>query len=679
MKLSLTIFLFFLFTCICLGQTFEVETIVNNGDNDSRINIVILGDGYRASELSKFEVDAEKFSNYLFTQAPFKEYRNYFNVHVIKVPSNESGANHPGTATDVSEPSHPVRTVDNYFGSSFDTAGIHRLLTINDFSRMNSVLFNNFPNYDQVFVLVNSPYYGGAGGTFAVASSGAGSDEVAVHEMGHSFSNLADEYWAGDVYARELANLTQEDNPALIKWKNWLGFNGVGIFEHNGSAIAPQWNRPHQNCKMRLLGNPFCPVCTEAIVETVHDLTNPIIDFTPNNIEVINNPTFPLELKVNAILPIPNSLEFVWSLNGSTLTHTADNLILESTDLMAQNTLSVTIEDTSNFLQIDNHEEQHKYSITWQINYAPDTDNDDDNDGVTNDNDLCPNTVSNATVNENGCATNQLDDDNDGVNNDRDTCPNTAEGITVDATGCANFTLPNDNFTIAITSESCASSNNGSVTISASQNLNYRAVLNFPNQEQQELTFDQNTNFENLPAGRYGLCLYVEEENTFEQCYEIEIGEPEPLGVSSKVNAMENKIALTLSGADTYFIDLNGKTYQTDQSSITLPLNEVENLLSVRTEKECQGTYSKSILLKSEILVSPNPVDQGDLNIVLDSDISEILAITIMDLNGKIVLNTSVRPSNGNIKVNVSSLSAGMYLLNIKTATSLTQFKILKK
>lgn len=199
------------------AQVFDVDTLLWSGPSVNRINLVILGDGYQSSELSKFISNSNKFTNVLFSETPYQEYKNYFNVFAIKVASNESGASHPGTAPDVVEPAHPISTVDNYFGSAFDAYNIHRLLVAKNTFAINNVLAMNFPTYDQVIMLVNSPYYGGSGGKVAVASLEANSDKIALHELGHSFANIADEYYAGDVYAKEKINMTRETNPDSVK------------------------------------------------------------------------------------------------------------------------------------------------------------------------------------------------------------------------------------------------------------------------------------------------------------------------------------------------------------------------------------------------------------------------------------------------------------------------------
>ena len=270
-------------------QVFDVEAIKVSGANDKRINLVILSEGYQSSEFSKFKTDAESLVNDMFTQSPFMEYTNYFNVHIIKVPSNESGADHPGTATDVVEPKSPLKSVDTYFNATFDAWGYHRFLyyginyadAASAEAKINSVLASNFPTYDVALILVNESEYGGTGGEFPIASTN--SNEISIHELGHSLFNLLDEYYPGDGRLREDTNATQESNPALIKWKNWLSINNVGIYAYGTSGEAATWYRPHQNCKMRYLGVPFCSVCKEGMVEKIHDLISPIDTYTPVN------------------------------------------------------------------------------------------------------------------------------------------------------------------------------------------------------------------------------------------------------------------------------------------------------------------------------------------------------------------------------------------------------------
>lgn len=361
-----------LYTCLLLltllpGRAQRLDTIHYQGPTDNRINFVIMGDGYRAGEADKFRADARKFTEALFAETPFREYAAYFNVFAIAVASNESGADHPGTATDVSEPVHPVVDVDNHFGSSFDYFRIHRLLIPARTNRVYELLADVFPHYDQVVLLVNSPHYGGSGGSLSVASTDASATEVAIHEIGHSFGLLEDEYWAGDVYANEAANMTQETQLGAVRWKNWHGHDEVGLYQHCCGGSADRWYKPHQGCKMEVLGRPFCAVCREALIERIHQYVTPIDGYLPtSNTVFATYPTLPFS--VDLVGPQPFTLRRQWTLNGQPLASGTDSLTLDRALLLGgDNDLSVWIEDTTASLRVDQHADVHLYAVSWII------------------------------------------------------------------------------------------------------------------------------------------------------------------------------------------------------------------------------------------------------------------------------------------------------------------------
>jgi len=363
----------FLFTVFLISwsvsyaQVFDVDTLQYTGDIDQRINLVILGDGYQETELQQFITDAGNFTDTFFSNSPYLEYRQFFNVFTIKVPSNESGASHPGTATDVMEPEHPVIEVDNYFGSIFDYYEIHRLLVPVNTSAIMNVLANNFPSYDQVVMLVNTPYYGGSGGQWATASTNPESSDVAIHELGHSFVGLKDEYWAGDFYAAEGINMTQETDPLLVRWKNWMGDYGVGIYQHCCGETSASWYKPHENCKMQYLNKPFCPVCVEGTIERIHALTDPIISYSPAE-KNISTLSCDVEFSVDLVEPEPNTLRRRWILNDVEIERNMDVVQVSGDSLnVGANTLKLVIEDTTELLRVDNHENMHVYNVSWNI------------------------------------------------------------------------------------------------------------------------------------------------------------------------------------------------------------------------------------------------------------------------------------------------------------------------
>lgn len=353
------------------AQVFQVDTLRYNGHPDKYINFVILGDGYTAAEQDEFITDATGLSDYLLSQPPWSNYSTSFNVFAIRVISAQSGAKHPNTSSDCSSafPKVPVSNPDTYLGCSFDSYGIHRLVVANNVTNVVNVLAANFPNYDQVLIIANSPYYGGAGGTFATSTTDAASPEIAAHEIGHSFAFLADEYYAGDGFALEKPNMTQQNNPALVKWKNWVGTGGVGVFQHCCGGNSASWYKPHNNCKMQALSQPYCPVCREAIIETIHTLVDPVAAYSPLSSTVsVPDRFLPFRL-TELIKPSPNTLKTEWQLDGATIAQNVDSVLIDQHTLAnGAHTLFVSVVDTGAMLRVDNHASLHVSLVSWTIN-----------------------------------------------------------------------------------------------------------------------------------------------------------------------------------------------------------------------------------------------------------------------------------------------------------------------
>jgi hypothetical protein len=357
------------------AQPVNLDTIQYNGDPAKFINLVFMGDGYRADELTDYRQHVEAFAEYFFGVSPFAEYRNYFNVFAIQVISEESGADHPATATDVSEPVFPAANVNTHFNSSFDFGGIHRLLVPLNASATHMAIAQFFPQTDQRLMLVNIQEYGGSGGLNATSSINVSGYEIALHEVAHSFADLADEYYAGDIYAAEKANMTQNTNPATVRWKNWIGTDQVGIYQHCCGGSSALWYRPHEACKMRYLGveYPFCPVCREALVERIHTLFgDPVVAEFPeeNNISICD--TTKLSFHTNLIKPEPNTMSMQWLLNGEPIAGNTDSIEIDPAQLNdVFNEISLEIFDDTWMVRHEDHLASHVYFRKWNIIYDP--------------------------------------------------------------------------------------------------------------------------------------------------------------------------------------------------------------------------------------------------------------------------------------------------------------------
>ena len=136
------------------------------------------------------------------------------------------------------------------------------------------------------------------------------------------------------------------------------------------------------------------------------------------------------------------------------------------------------------------------------------------------------------------------------------------------------FSVGLDNFTIKVESETCQANNNGKITVSANKSFAYTADLSGKGAASKE--FSTETEFTDLEAGSYSVCFKAAEDDGFEQCFTVQVTEPENLSVYSSINLETSTLSLKLSGSKTYLITLNGKEFQTSESSFSIPLESLK-------------------------------------------------------------------------------------------------------
>jgi hypothetical protein len=212
------------------GPLLEIQ---KSGDPSVKVDFLIVGDGYTAAERPKFEKDARRLADILFSFSPFKERRSDFNVWGLCPPSEESGISRPSTGV------HRRSRV----GATYDAFGSERYVLTFENRLFRDVA--SFAPYDFVEILTNTRTYGG-GGIFGlygtVAADSLWSPYVFVHEFGHHFAGLADEYYTSDT-AYEPAvfrvepwepNATALLDPKNLKWKDLI---------QPGTPTPTQWNK----------------------------------------------------------------------------------------------------------------------------------------------------------------------------------------------------------------------------------------------------------------------------------------------------------------------------------------------------------------------------------------------------------------------------------------------------
>ncbi len=299
-------------------------------------------------------------------------------------------------------------------------------------------------------------------------------------------------------------------------------------------------------------------------------------------------------------------------------------------------------------------------------------DDDMDGDGINNVEDNCPlmSNADQADMDEDGIG-DACDEDIDGdqIPNMVDACNDTPLNTDVDDTGCSIFSLAANNFTLEIHGETCRTSNNGSIVLSAVENLNYTATIN-GNTTSESNQFTENTLFNNLNAGSYTVCFTVENESTFESCFDVVITEPEELSVFAKVDSKSKTIEVTLNGGSNYEVSLNGKTMITSENLLNLSLKPGINELKVSTDIPCQGTYEKTIIVPfEEAILYPNPVKRGEVLYLTTADIDqpELKISVYTETGSELISGTFNNPEEKRVEIDVKYLPRGVYFLYVET------------
>ena len=231
-------------------------------DTSHCIHIAFVAEGYTADEMDHYLDDCQRAIGSLFNHEPFRSMQDRFHIIALKSVSEDSGT---------SEPSKGIWR-STALDSHFDTFYSDRYLTTLHLKRLHDVLAGT--PYEHIIILVNTDHYGGGGIYNSYNLSYTGEKNflpVVVHEFGHSFGGLGDEYPYGNddpMYFPDTEpwepNLTTKAT-GVVKWDNLIQEGKAGLFEGGGYLQKGVW-RGCENCRMRTNEEPeFCPVCYLAL------------------------------------------------------------------------------------------------------------------------------------------------------------------------------------------------------------------------------------------------------------------------------------------------------------------------------------------------------------------------------------------------------------------------------
>lgn len=317
-------------------------TTVSGVKEGKGVHIIILGDGYAGDQELAFERHVEGVLTYIRADEGISGHLGAFNIHRIYTPSAQPG----------SDDSDLYDIVDTAFDSTYNCRAIPRLVCA-DTLKMYTAALTEYPKVDQIILLVNDIRFGGSGSSNGrVAVTSAFHPEIALHEMGHSLADLADEYVDSQILdpsdglpfeEGRFKNVSLLTDPSLVPWAHWIdpalplpqiadGF-GIGVFE-GGYYQPTDVYRATPTSRMREYDRPFGPINTEQWILRLYTLTNGFRSLEPasDTLQAVTGDI--IEFRLEPIFG-PEVQGVVWSLNGEELT------IAESAT--PQSTLDTTI------------------------------------------------------------------------------------------------------------------------------------------------------------------------------------------------------------------------------------------------------------------------------------------------------------------------------------------------
>jgi hypothetical protein len=249
----------------------------DEAEGDSRINVVIVPDGYAYGSKATMQAHADSLVQYFRQKTPYAEHDNFVNYTLVYAYSRDDGTDQcdcdivldTAMGTRFPDAGDACGGSGNrclYYGGGCDTSGTTNIVAAE----------LRAPYHDETIVMVNTPRYGGCGGARAVYSAGVSSaTEVAVHELGHSLGGLADEYGGNPSCGTWAGEINTSLDATRGAWLEWI--RDIGAPREGGQYYDQCIYRPQANCEMRSLNQPFCAVCNQrwSLVYFGHPRVNP--------------------------------------------------------------------------------------------------------------------------------------------------------------------------------------------------------------------------------------------------------------------------------------------------------------------------------------------------------------------------------------------------------------------
>ena len=272
-----------------------------------------------------------------------------------------------------------------------------------------------------------------------------------------------------------------------------------------------------------------------------------------------------------------------------------------------------------------------------------------------------------------------IDSDLDGVGDSTDQCPNTPTGSKVDVNGCKIFELPVNNYKVEVASATCIGNSDGVIDLSV-EDASFDYTVTITGKDNVTITGTNKTgSVTGLAKGTYEVCFTVDGQAKYEQCFEVEVGEPPALTAYIDVDNDNKKTSITMGGSNIYNVTINGVKQRVTGNTFEANLSTGLSIIRVDTDLECQGFVEKEVFISEEIHYYPNPTED-DVKVHVGGEDTRV-KVSVFSEKGDLIYTRyqDIADISRKTNIDLSNQITGTYIVILESKTVRKTFKIIRE
>ena len=272
-----------------------------------------------------------------------------------------------------------------------------------------------------------------------------------------------------------------------------------------------------------------------------------------------------------------------------------------------------------------------------------------------------------------------LDDDDDGILDIYDQCPDTPAGSKVDVTGCQIFELPVNNFKVEVGSATCIGKSDGVIDLSV-EDASYDYTVTITGKENVTITGTNTTgSVTGLSKGTYEVCFTVDGQSGYQQCFEVVVGEPPALTAFIDIDNDNRTTSIQMTGSKQYNVTINGVKQKVTGNIFQANLSTGLSIIRVETDLECQGFVEKEVFISEDIHYYPNPT-QSDVKVHVGGQDTRV-KVSVFSEKGDLIYTRyqDIADMSRRTNIDLTNQITGTYIVVLESKTVRQTFKVIRE